>query len=124
MKVIRVTVAGSVALLLSFAFCAVAQDPAADNLPGAPSSVKQQAQEKAQPASPPVPSPAQTPAASSNTPASVPDNAAKTGNGTSNPDASSGTVETTTTIRVPVNEVNVVFTVTDKHGRYVKDLKR
>jgi VWFA-related protein len=29
-----------------------------------------------------------------------------------------------TTIRTTVNEVNVVFTVTDKHGRYVKDLKR
>ncbi len=32
--------------------------------------------------------------------------------------------EPTTTIRVPVNEVNVVFTVTDKHGRYIKDLKK
>src|SRR5215469_5505517 len=32
--------------------------------------------------------------------------------------------EAATTIRVPVNEVNVIFTVTDKHGRYVKDLKR
>lgn len=29
-----------------------------------------------------------------------------------------------TTIRKTVNEVNVVFTVTDKHGRYVKDLKK
>ncbi|HEY7095574.1 MAG TPA: VWA domain-containing protein [Terriglobales bacterium] len=29
-----------------------------------------------------------------------------------------------TTIRRFVNEVNVVFTVTDKHGRYVKDLKK
>src|SRR5271166_3570674 len=28
------------------------------------------------------------------------------------------------TIRRTVNEVNVVFTVTDKHGRYVKDLKK
>src|SRR5262249_12148479 len=28
------------------------------------------------------------------------------------------------TIPVRVNEVNVVFTVTDKHNRYVKDLKR
>jgi len=28
------------------------------------------------------------------------------------------------TIRKTVNEVNVVFTVTDKHGRYVKDLKK
>ena len=32
--------------------------------------------------------------------------------------------DTVTTIRKTVNEVNVVFTVTDKHGRYVKDLKR
>ena len=29
-----------------------------------------------------------------------------------------------TTIRKTVNEVNVVFTVTDKHGHYVKDLKK
>src|ERR1700735_5084383 len=29
-----------------------------------------------------------------------------------------------TTIRHTVNEVNVVFTVTDKHGHYVKDLKK
>ena len=26
-------------------------------------------------------------------------------------------------VTVPVNEVNVVFTVTDKHNHYVKDLK-
>ncbi len=32
--------------------------------------------------------------------------------------------ESLTTIRHTVNEVNVVFTVTDKHGRYVKDLKK
>src|SRR5271156_2251289 len=32
--------------------------------------------------------------------------------------------ESLTTIRHTVNEVNVVFTVTDRHGRYVKDLKR
>jgi VWFA-related protein len=32
--------------------------------------------------------------------------------------------ESVTTIRKIVNEVNVVFTVTDKHGRYVKDLSR
>jgi len=29
-----------------------------------------------------------------------------------------------TTFKIPVNEVNVVFTVTDKHGRYVKDLQK
>jgi Ca-activated chloride channel homolog len=32
--------------------------------------------------------------------------------------------ESLTTIRHTVNEVNVVFTVTDRHGRYVKDLKK
>ena len=32
--------------------------------------------------------------------------------------------EAVTTIRVPVNEVRVIFTVTDKHGRYIKDLKK
>ncbi len=32
--------------------------------------------------------------------------------------------ESVTTIRKTVNEVNVVFTVTDKHGRYVKDLNK
>lgn len=32
--------------------------------------------------------------------------------------------EPVTTIRKTVNEVNVVFTVTDKHGHYVRDLKR
>jgi VWFA-related protein len=32
--------------------------------------------------------------------------------------------EPVTTIKVPVNEVRVIFTVTDKHGRYIKDLKR
>ncbi len=31
---------------------------------------------------------------------------------------------TLSTIRSTVNEVNVVFTVTDKHGRYVKDLQK
>src|SRR5215831_9495269 len=32
--------------------------------------------------------------------------------------------DTVATFRKTVNEVNVVFTVTDKHGRYIKDLKR
>jgi Ca-activated chloride channel homolog len=32
--------------------------------------------------------------------------------------------DTTTTIRKTVNEVNVVFTVTDRHGHYVKDLRK
>lgn len=32
--------------------------------------------------------------------------------------------DTVATIRKTVNEVNVVFTVTDKHGRYIKDLQK
>jgi VWFA-related protein len=32
--------------------------------------------------------------------------------------------ESVTTIKVPVNEVRVIFTVTDKHGRYIKDMKK
>ena len=32
--------------------------------------------------------------------------------------------EAVTTIRIPVNEIPVIFTVTDKHGRYIKDLKK
>ena len=32
--------------------------------------------------------------------------------------------EPITTIKVPVNEVRVIFTVTDKHGRYIKDMKK
>ena len=123
MKVSRISmVAGGIALLSGFAFLAVAQNPAADDLPGAPSSVKQQP--KAAPA-PPAATPAQTAAPSTSTPPAATDKAAKTDTGVPpNQDESNGTVETTTTIRVPVNEVNVVFTVTDKHGRYVKDLKK
>jgi len=44
---------------------------------------------------------------------------ANNGQQTSTPDD-----ESVTTIRKTVNEVNVVFTVTDKHGRYVKDLSK
>jgi VWFA-related protein len=36
----------------------------------------------------------------------------------------SETDESVATIRVPVNEVRVVFTVTDRHGHYIKDLKK
>lgn len=41
-----------------------------------------------------------------------------------NPAPSDDLDKSLTTIRRTVNEVNVVFTVTDKHGHYVKDLTR
>jgi Ca-activated chloride channel homolog len=43
--------------------------------------------------------------------------------GASTPD-DQGAVDPLTTIRVPTNEVNVVFVVTDKHGKRVTDLKQ
>jgi Ca-activated chloride channel family protein len=47
------------------------------------------------------------------------DTNAKPADGSDKPDS-----ESVTTIRVPVNEVRVIFTVTDRHGRYIKDLKK
>ena len=41
----------------------------------------------------------------------------------SNPDKSESD-ESVTTLKKTVNEVRVVFTVTDRHGHYIKDLKR
>lgn len=41
-----------------------------------------------------------------------------------NSQAGSKSDEAATTIRTVVNEVNLVFTVTDKHGRFIKDLKQ
>jgi len=38
--------------------------------------------------------------------------------------SSGGEDESISTIRKTVNEVDVVFTVTDKHGHYIKDLKK
>src|SRR6266853_572860 len=94
---------------------------------GAPSQKQTQA---------PAASPAEAPAASAPAPASP----APVPNSSSPPTASSSTSgqaqgqaenpaksdsdESVTTIVSAVNEVRVVFTVTDRHGHYIKDLKR
>jgi len=71
------------------------------------------------PAAPPAPlPPSATPPAQSTPAATVPAAPRLV-----DPDKSDSD-EAVTTIRVPVNEVRVIFTVTDKHGRYIKDLKR
>ena len=116
-----------------------------DNLPSAPSAVQEQ--NKPKPA-PPPPKPAATPAAATPTPSQP--NTATTdagdapGAGTkSDPPASNATPapkagvssiltqsstspddDSGTTITKTVNEVNVVFTVTDRHGRFVKNLAK
>ena len=56
-----------------------------------------------------------------NAPASPP--AAAQGQKAADPNAA-GEVDPVTTIRATTNEVNVVFTVTDKHGRRITDLKQ
>jgi Ca-activated chloride channel family protein len=88
----------------------------AGDLPAAPSAIKQQqnapkpAPPPAKPLSPPATAPAAPAPAAQNNPAP----------------AAPGSDETdvSATIRTRVNEVNVVFTVTDKHGHYVKDMKK
>jgi VWFA-related protein len=130
-----------------FMLGAQAQDAGQAELPSAPSASQQQSQSPA-PAAPALQQPAVSKPSSQETPASSdpvkPDVAlptkqpaddagknqpAKAGT-SSTPTSTSpaGTIlsddESLTTIRSTVNEVNVVFTVTDRHGRYVKDLKR
>jgi len=121
---------GSVLLLgnILFLAAAFAQTSGSDELPSAPSAVRQE-RSKPKPAPPAkveaqasTPSqttpPAETPAAKSGTPQATPSTQEKTGQG------SSGSDDVTTTITKTVNEVNVVFTVTDRHGRYVKNLAK
>ncbi|HXZ29179.1 MAG TPA: VWA domain-containing protein [Terriglobales bacterium] len=119
---------------------AAAQDSKPAPLPEAPSSVKQQPAAPAaglEPAAAPAPTAA--PAAAS---AAPPAPKTETGAGaapasppadnpkpapatpTQKPAAQDDTGYTVTTIKKRVDEVNVVFTVTDKHGHFVKDLKQ
>jgi len=128
---------------------AQAQDAGQAELPSAPSASQQQSQAPAPRQTSPSPPPSETsspqtpsqPAPVSSdpvkpdvaTPAEQPaedtgkSQPPKTGNAPK-PTSPEGTIleddESLTTIRHTVNEVNVVFTVTDRHGRYVKDLKR
>lgn len=121
---------------------ASAQTSSQKELPSAPSATVQEQMRRQQPP-PPPPQPQQQPAPSQSTsnqnaaPASDPATAAKattppaedatTPNapatsektGDPNGDDSAAFKYTVTT-----NEVNVVFTVTDKHGKFIKDLKR
>ena len=102
-----------IALLLAAASPAFCQSK--DDLPSAPSAVNQpKPAPKPAPPTPPASEPATAPAQA--TPAAdLSDPRDK-----NDPDIQSDQ----NTIRVPVNEVNVVFTVTDKHNHYVKDLTK
>ena len=121
------------ALLAAVVF---AQGTEQNELPSAPSAVQQQSkpqtpaappqtapeiQEPAPQASPQEPSQPQTPPTGQPATESPKSDSPKANDKTSSPSTSE---ETAPTIFRTVNEVNVVFTVTDKHGRYVKDLKK
>jgi len=139
------------ALAAAFSLFNSASGQDSSNLPSAPSATLEQ-QRKAQPPPPqqtapaqqpnqdtakpappsseaaepqPQPAPQQTSSAqpqdsSPSSPPSAPDLAPK--NSLTAKDQNSDQ-SPSTVIRVPVNEVNVVFVVTDKHNHYVKDLK-
>jgi Ca-activated chloride channel homolog len=99
-------------LLLGIPLLAAAlygQNGSPDNLPSAPSAAKE-----------PVPPQSPAPPASANPSTATSPDAAKA----SEPTQPSPDDDSISTIRRTVNEVNVVFTVTDKHGHYVKDLKK
>ena len=126
---------GGMALLAAVVF---AQSTEQNELPSAPSAVQQQSKPQT-PATPPQTAPAPgdpaaqekapqqstqpqtTPPAGQPATESPKSESPKADEKTSGPNTSE---ETAPTIFRTVNEVNVVFTVTDKHGRYVKDLKK
>jgi Ca-activated chloride channel homolog len=131
-----------VLLLLTLSGVASAQQPG--DLPSAPSAVREESKRPA-----PLPAPAVTPASppaaaapvehngtphadTSSDQAPIPAETANPGlppaTGSTNDAAGSGTSDRpedqVATIRRTVNEVNVIFTVTDKHGRFVKNLTK
>jgi len=114
-------------------------EQSSQDLPSAPSATLQQEQErqKQQQAPPPQPTP---PAAQQETPAAQPGGNVETAapnagvqpaasaraasTPTAATDAPASTNDALETFVVKVNEVNVIFTVVDKRGRFVRDLKR
>ena len=115
-----------------FVALAVAQNSGSDDLPSAPSAVQQE-RNKPRPSPPAKPQvsttsaeaepqttpAAGTPAAKSGAEPATPRSPGKAADQDSNsPD------DAATTITKTVNEVNVVFTVTDRHGRYVNNMAK
>ena len=125
-----------IALVSAAALClspfAIAQN--SPELPSAPSATMQQQQKPAPPVAQPQPQPPAQAAPATST--AAPSQAAAT-SPSATPAADKATPQANTpdlthdendqpleTIRKRVDEVNVIFTVTDKHGHYVKDLHK
>jgi Ca-activated chloride channel homolog len=109
----------------------VAQNAGQPELPNAPSHAAQQPKSQPAPsATAPVPNASAQPSdpsppsssSSSRTQNESPQTTAPPSSAP--PQAEPSPDDTTTIIRRTVNEVNVVFTVIDRHGHYVKDLKK
>jgi Ca-activated chloride channel family protein len=123
---------GGVLLLVSILLAAMAfaQNSGSDELPSAPSAVRQESS-KPKPAPPAAPAPAVEPQTSASpksaepqaTPPAETPAAKGEAQGKSDQD-STPPIDPAATITKTVNEVNVVFTVTDRHGRYVKNLAK
>lgn len=120
---------------------AQAQNAPQPELPSAPSATLQQQMQRQQPIppqqQPKAAAPVQAPAASQPAPATTPVTAAPTpapenGGAAKNSEAAATTAKADEpskenpayTFRANVDEINVIFTVTDKHGHFVKDLKQ
>ena len=115
----RIAVFLSASLVLAASFVGVGIRPARaqTTVPAAKASSPTDVQ-----TSPPPATAAQAPTPTT-PPASVPPAAAQTPTPADN-SGKSESDESVTTIPVTVNEVRVVFTVTDRHGHYIKDLKK
>ena len=127
---------GGVLLLGSILVVAAvfAQTSGSDELPSAPSAVRQE-RSKPKPPPPAAPPPAVEAEASASPASAEPQATPQAGSPAAKGGAQANTSsqgkseedsnppnDPTTTITKTVNEVNVVFTVTDRHGRYVKNL--
>ena len=117
--------------LLATATLAASQQPA--DLPSAPSATLQQQQSQSAPAQPATQAPTSSPTLGlpsvpkDAAPAPQPVAKADDAKGQANPDpggAPASKDNEVTTIKVGVNEVNVIFTVTDKRNHFVKDLSQ
>jgi Ca-activated chloride channel family protein len=115
--------------LLLVSFCVLAGSLAGQTTPSASTPTAAE-NPPTSTSTPPAQAPAGTPApaATSSTPAtsSAPSSPTPTAGQTPTPSdtANKSDAEAVDVFKKTVNEVRVVFTVTDRHGRYIKDLKR
>jgi Ca-activated chloride channel family protein len=114
---------------LTLTMAALAQS--SDQLPSAPSAVLVEQQQRQKPPAPPTQAkpPAPTPVSAQQTAAAAQDQKADSLSAPSNSNAAPGQSAippdaTAETYHKIVNEVNLIFTVTDKHGKFIKNLTK